>query len=422
MTALPSIEEGLISLVIIQIAIGILQFLYYPTVRNHIATQVFPDKSYSVSIIVPIKGATRTLKGNFRSLCTQKYPDYEVIFVSELEDDTGVAVANEVIAEWRASAERIESQSQISIPKRVTYLCAGEHTDLRMIAKSHNLIAAVGKATGEVLLFTDSDVFHPENWVREMVNPIGEVVRGKDIHATTAVFFIDPEGFLGIFPSLSTNAMTYLASFTRRHQDLPAYASGASMAVRSSVFHEAGIIDAWRKCLNDDLVLAGTLVDKGYNLFSVRRLPTRPVESFTSWRGMNDKMVRWMLTANHYTHPRVHKEAYVNGIFTLQFQTLLNISIILAILQGLTIISPLDWTLIATLLGITYLYNVLARIVIALNIQERNVFPYIWLSPLSQYFWGWYFILAALVVDRFTWGGKTYVLRKRFGRLTSEND
>lgn len=408
-----SIEEYLIGLIVFLTAIGILQILYYPFVKHHIEKQIFPNKSYSVSIIVPLKGTTPTLEGNFRSLIGQKYPNYEVIFVSEREDDPGVAVARGTINEF-------ETQGSGTLPSKVSYVCAGELEDLRMIAKSHNLIQAIEHATGDVLLFTDSDVYHPENWVQEMVNPLGEHYRGRDIHATTAVFFIDPEGFLGIFPSLSTNAAAYLASYTRRYQDFPSYASGASMAVLTSIFHKAGIVDAWKQSLNDDLVLAGALVDKGYNLFSVRRLPTRPVESFDTWRNMNNKMVRWMLTVNHYSHPNNNRDALVNGLFNLQFQTMLNLSIIFMILQGMSILT-IDWLVIGQLLGITYVYNIFSRFIIARRIQERNVYPYLWLAPISQYFWGWYLFSTTFFFDSFTWGGRIYHLEKRFGRLVRKS-
>ncbi len=428
-------EEGILILVIVQLLIGISQFLYYPSIRRYVNKQIFPDKSYFVSVIVPVKGSTPTLTDNFRSLCTQEYPNYEVIFVSESEDDPGAAVAHKIIDEWRqsndvmkaggkggeavAASEDPDGPSENKgcfSPSNVRYVCAGELTDLSMIAKSHNMIKALEIAEAEVYLFTDSDVFHPSHWIREMINPLGEEIRGKTISASTAVFFIDPEGFLGIFPSLSTNVAAFLSSFTRKYQDLPTYASGASMAVFSSVFYQSKIIDAWKKSLNDDLVLATTIVDAGFSIFNVRRLPTRPVEKFTTWKGMNNKMVRWMLTVNHYTHPSYHREAYSYGVINLQFQTLLNISLILSVLQLLGL-ADLDWSLIFRLLLITYGYNVATRFIIARIIKEKNVYPYLWLSPISQYFWGIYFVYLALFCRKFTWGGREYHLNKRFGKL-----
>lgn len=412
-----TLEEGLLVLVIIQLLIGISQFLYYPAIRQYVRKQTFPAKSYFVSIIVPVKGTTSTLEDNFRSLCSQGYANYELIFVSEHEDDPGAVVARSIIHEFEEGRERSGNGFRAS---NVRYVCAGELHDLRMIAKSHNMIRALEKAEGEVYLFTDSDVFHPGNWVQEMVDPLGERVRGKEISASTAVFFIDPEGFLGIFPSLSTNAAAFLASFTRKHQDLPSYASGASMAVFSSAFHEARVIDAWKNSLNDDLVMACTLVDHGYHIFNVRKLPTRPVEKFESWKGMNNKMVRWMLAVNHYTHPSFHREAYSHGILNLQFQTLLNLAIILAVLEAASLIQP-DWVFILKLLAITYAYNVASRFVIARIIREKNVYPYLWLSPVSQYFWGIYFIITAFFFRKFTWGGREYHLNKRYGKLVKDH-
>ena len=61
-------EEILYLFVAVYIAAGILQFLYYPAVKRYADQQVFPDKSYPVSIIVPVKGNSPTLKQNLRKL------------------------------------------------------------------------------------------------------------------------------------------------------------------------------------------------------------------------------------------------------------------------------------------------------------------------------------------------------------------
>jgi len=410
-----SLEEGLIVFIIIHILLGISQFIYYPAIQRYIDGQRFPDKSFFVSVIVPVRGETATLEKNFRSMCTQEYPHYEVIFVSEEPDDPGIKIAERLIQEYKKDSKAF---GDLTRPSKIRYVCSGLLESPYMIAKSHNMLKAIEIAEGEVYLFTDSDVFHPNNWIRELVNPLGEEVRGRRVSASTAVFFIDPEGFLGIFPSLSTNAAAYLSSFTRKYQDLPTYASGASMAVFSAAFHDAQVADAWRTSFNDDLVMGSTLVDHGYNIFNVRRLPTRPTEKFDSWEGMNRKMVRWMLTVNHYTHPKFHKEALTQGIFNLQFQILVNISIFMALLDAVSMIS-LDWSVVVWLLAVCYFYNVFTRLIIARIIHEKNVYPYLLISPISQYFWGLYFIVAMIFIKRFTWGGRVYTLSKRFGKLAT---
>lgn len=407
-----SLEEALIAFVVIHILLGISQFLYYPFVKRYIDNQRFPDKSYFVSVIVPVKDASPTLKENLRALCIQDYTNYEVIYASENEDDPGAEVARKLVRESNESGK--------GTAKQVRYACAGPLGSENTIAKSHNILKGIEMSGGEVLLFTDSDVPHPMNWIQEMVNPLGEVVRGKKISASTAVFFIDPEGFLGIFSSLSSNAAIFLASFTRKHQDLPVYASGASTAVFKDVFHKAGVADEWKRRLNDDLVLASTLIDNGYHIFNVRRLPTRPTERFDSLEGMNNKMVRWMLTVNHYAHPSSHGEIFVHGVRNLQFQVFFDIAIVLFFL-GLFGVIEVEMGIVCGLLCVSYIYNVLSRFIIARIIDEKNIYPYLWLSPISQYFWGFYYVITALFFKKFTWGGRVYRFNKRFGKLVKDS-
>lgn len=403
-----TLDEILILFVIIHIMAGVSQFVYYPVVKRYADSQIFPDKSYYVTIIVPTKSSTLTLADHFRSLCQQEYPNYEIIFVSENEDDPGALIAREVISEMNGNVQ--------CRAKQIRYICAGPLEHTKMIAKSHNLIAAVEKADGEVLLFTDSDVHHPNQWIREMVNPLGENIRGKKVSASTAVFFIDPEGFLGIFSSLSSNAAAFMASFNQKSQDLPVYASGASMAVFREAFDDAGVIDEWKRSLNDDLVLASTLYEAGYRIFNVRRLPTRPTEKFDTLKGMNSKMVRWMLTVNHYMHPKFNRDLFFHGMRNIQFQVFVDIVLLILLFSYFGDLTYNGWVL-ASLLVVTYTYAVLSRIVIARIIQEKNVYPYIWLTPISQFFWGFYYIVAMIFLKRFTWGGREYVLNKRFGKL-----
>lgn len=396
-----SIEDLIIIFAIFHIFAGLTQFIYYPIVKRDVDNQIFPDKSYFVSVIVPVKDNSPSLRKNLETLCTQDYPHYEVVFVSEKEDDTGGKVAK-TLAEHFVKSGR-------STAKRIRYVVAGPLPSREMIAKSHNLLKGIEVSEGEVLLFTDSDVSHPKVWIREMVNPLGEVLRGKRISATTAVFFIDPEGFLGIFSSLSSNAATWVASFTGRRQDLPAYASGASMAVFREAFMKAEVAERWKHSLNDDLVMAAALIDAGYHIFNVRHLPTRPMERFDNIKGMNNKMVRWMLTVKHYTHPRFRKEVVLLGFRNLQFQTMVNVAIILYFLKLSGYLHLNMWVLVYLIL-ITYIYNVLARFAIAKIINERNVYPYLWLSPISQYFWGFYFLISSLFIKEFQWGGRRYRL------------
>ena len=72
---------------------GGLRFLSH--VRREVAR---PPSNYSpfVSVIAPFRGLDHDLKENIGALFAQRYPAYEIIFVTGRADDPGLAVVEEV--------------------------------------------------------------------------------------------------------------------------------------------------------------------------------------------------------------------------------------------------------------------------------------------------------------------------------------
>ena len=388
-------EKLALLLLLLYFLLGVAQLLQIPRVKRHIKTRHFPDKKHFVSLIVPIHAMSPALERSLVSFCSQDYPNYEVIFVIQNRDDPSHELARRIADD--------HSFARIVVVEE-------PHEPERCIAKAHNLLQGIREAKGEVYLFSDSDVPHQTDWMRQMVAPLGETVNQKSISGTTAIFLMEARGFVGIFSALATNQATILSSFLSKDQEFPAFASGASVAVFRSVFHELGMEKVWANSFNDDLVLANTLVKNGHHVYNVRSLLTRPVEEFRSFSALFTKMRRWVLTMRKYAHPDTRKLTW--KLLATNFQTPLGFDLVLLFLI-LGQFGYLDSSagFLAFLFLLSYLYAVVFRAVLALMFRERNIMKYVILTPVSFMIWGSLYLFLPFFCHSFTWGGIHYDIR-----------
>ncbi len=107
------------------------------------------------SIILPNKGIPKNGKKNFSSFLSPDYPDYEIIYVVEDENDPGVTLI----------------KSLIKNHKHAKLVIAG-HTK-NCAQKNHNLLAGISAANNaEVYVFADNDISPSSQWLRTLILPL----------------------------------------------------------------------------------------------------------------------------------------------------------------------------------------------------------------------------------------------------------
>ena len=112
-----------------------------------------------VSIIAPCKGLDQDLEVNLQALSQQDYPNYEIIFAVDSENDESI----EIIKKVQNSKFKIES-SKLVIASKAT----------NSSQKVENLREAVLhiSAQSEVLVFVDSDARPNKTWLSNLVEPL----------------------------------------------------------------------------------------------------------------------------------------------------------------------------------------------------------------------------------------------------------
>jgi ceramide glucosyltransferase len=388
-----SIELFIVAALSIYFIIGVSQIFKAVKMKKEAESRPFKRKDVFVSVIIPIRGVSRTTQNNLESVCKQNYQHFEVIFVAEVREHPAYKIA-------RSAAEKYPNTK---------VLLSGPHDGRKTTGKCHNLIFGVKHAKGEVFLFGDSDVSYSRDWISKMVSPLNEIVEGRRIHAVTSPFFIEPEGITGKFIALSISLVTFTAGLTRKSQRFPSYVSGASIAVTREIFHELHIDEIWSENYNDDLVFAVALKDRGYNIYNQLANLNHPNEAFDDSRQIKEKLIRWVVTISTFSHGDLRAEVPLMAAKNLQFQAALIAGIILYLLG-------FSFALVLAVMVAGYIYLVAYRWVVGWIIEEKGMSRYYFITPVSVTAMMLFFVIVRLFYRSFSWEGKTYDVKGKRSR------
>jgi ceramide glucosyltransferase len=370
---------------------GFLQIICALKMKKNANNMRFSRKDFFVSVIIPVKGTSRSTRENLESVCIQYYPNFEVVFVAEKREHPAYKIAYSLSKKY----------------PNVKVLLSGLHDSRRTIAKCHNLIYAVKHAKGVVLLFGDSDVTYTRDWIFKMTSPLKESIDGKPIEAVTAPFFIEPEGILGKLIAISINLTTFTASFTKKNQMFPPFASGASIAVSRKVFDELKIAETWSRSFNDDLVFAAVLKSHGYNIYNQLAHLNHPNEVFSHLKQTKEKLIRWIVTISSFGYKGFKKDTFFMVARNFQFPVSLVLGLILLIFG----FSPL-FALVIIFSG--YSFSIAYRWAAGIIIEEKGMAPYYLMAPIMGVAMMFFYTYVRLTQRSFSWEGGTYHVRGRY--------
>ncbi|MFN2491608.1 MAG: glycosyltransferase, partial [Pyrinomonadaceae bacterium] len=111
------------------------------------------------SVIAPNRGLDQGLRENITALFNQDYPAYEIVFVTDKDDDPSLALIKEIATSHGSP-----------IPTRI--VIAGEAIDSGQ--KVHNLRVATSEIDppSEVFVFVDTDARPHPGWLKSLVAPL----------------------------------------------------------------------------------------------------------------------------------------------------------------------------------------------------------------------------------------------------------
>ncbi len=208
-------------------------------------SSVLPGRP-AVAVLVPCKGADRSLESNLRRLLQQQYPDYHVTFVVESPDDPAVPVIHKLLEEPGSAPARL-------LVAGLAQTCS---------QKIHNLLHALGRLPDrtEVLVFVDADAQPPSpDWLLRLVTRLQK----PGVAAVTAYRWLYP-----LSPSFANALVCNLnaAATSLIGSGGPHVVWGGGWAIRRDLFEQLRLADHWQRSLSDDLVATRVLRQNGLRI------------------------------------------------------------------------------------------------------------------------------------------------------------
>ncbi|HEY0077163.1 MAG TPA: glycosyltransferase family 2 protein [Pyrinomonadaceae bacterium] len=347
------------------------------------------------SIVVPCRGLDQGLLWNMGALFGQHYPKYEIIFVSDRDEDPALCLAEEVSRQF--------ADGSVASAR---FVVAGAAHDCGQ--KVHNLRVAVREAdpASEVFVFVDTDARPRPDWLRSLVAPLGD----ERVGATTGYrWFVSVRGGLASHLRSVWNASIASALGERGERN---FCWGGSTAIRRETFERLRVSDAWRGSLSDDFTMTRTL--QGARLpihfvpnclaithedcnfpelieFTTRQLKITRVYAPNLWRIVLVSNLLW-------------SAVFYGGIALAAARAAL----------GLSFAWPLAIVAALYMLGMWKAFFRLCAVALPLesyhNQLRASAFAHLFLWPLTSLVYV-YNSLAALFSRRLTWRGTTYELK-----------
>lgn len=194
------------------------------------------------SVVIPCRGIDPHFDASIKSVLAQDYPDYEVVFAVQDEEDPAYARLRFLI------------DNHSAVPAQI--VIAGRPTI--STGKLNNLVHGVGRvrSESEVLVFMDSDTCPQPKWLAHLIAPLQD----SHVGITTGIPVYVPlkRTFWSLVKSMW---MAGLGAFVTVKRFRGCY--GGAMAVRKKHFDQFNVREIWKTALTDDLTLSIALKPTG---------------------------------------------------------------------------------------------------------------------------------------------------------------
>jgi ceramide glucosyltransferase len=325
----------------------------------------------SVSLIKPVCGLEKNLYENLSTACRQDYPAYEVIF--SVQDSADAALP--VLA-------RIRDENP-SVPIRIVVdtACAGPNGRLS------NILNATGHATGDVLVYSDSDMRLEAAYLSTIVAPLANPRVG------VACTLYRAEGAENLYESLELLSLNteFVPSMVFANETGVALACpGASQAIRRETLTLAGGLKPMAYSLVEDLELGRAVVGAGFEIVLVPHVAVTGVD-------LPRASVWWRHQVYWDQNTRVANPA---GFFFTWLIRGVPFAGLYACFGG-----PEFWLV----LSVTLAVRLCTAAVTSTLLGDRQGVRRLWLLPLRDVA-GLFVWLASLVGRKVYWRGRVFVL------------
>lgn len=268
------------------LGIAAIPFVYYllalfSSVRFFRQAASAPEQSFTppVSILKPFRGLDPDAYDNLASFCRQDYPDYELIFCVDPDDETVRPVVEKLQRDFPEHEIRIlYGSGRIATNDKVAKLA-------RMAAEArHN-----------VVVISDSDVRVRPDYLRAMVAPL----RDPKVGAVTCFYVhTDLKTFADRLQTVGMMSDFYAGILVAWQLDGIKFALGPSIATTRERLAGFGGYAAIENSPGDDLLVGRLIAEQGYEVRLLRYAVTT-VSDYGSMSDLLHKRMRWIVVMRH---------------------------------------------------------------------------------------------------------------------------
>jgi ceramide glucosyltransferase len=240
-----------------------------------------PDPSFTppVSILKPIRGLDPDARENLASFCRLDYPEYEIVFCVDPDDEAVLAVLRNLMADF--------PQCRI----RVLY-GSGRVATNDKVAK---LARLVNDAAHETVVISDSDVRVRPDYLRHLVAPL----RDPKVGAVTC--FYVPTELTTLTDHLQSVGMMsdfYAGILVAWQLDGVKFALGPTIATTRARLAGFGGYAELENRPADDLLVGRLIAEQGFEVVLLRY----SIETVCDYGSLSDllhKRLRWIVVMRH---------------------------------------------------------------------------------------------------------------------------
>ncbi|HVB38944.1 MAG TPA: bacteriohopanetetrol glucosamine biosynthesis glycosyltransferase HpnI, partial [Vicinamibacterales bacterium] len=200
-----------------------------------------------LSVLKPVRGLDRDSYANFATLCRQDYPEYEMLFAVEDEDDPVIPVVQRLIADFPAQPIRL----LVGAPA------------LGASSKVNKLCRLVREARYDLLVINDSDIRVGPGYLRAVAAPFAD----PGVGLVTCLYTGLRDGHMGAaLESLAIETDFAPSVLVARQVEGIAFALGATMAVPRARLAEIGGFEALVDYCAEDFELGHRIAARGHRV------------------------------------------------------------------------------------------------------------------------------------------------------------
>jgi ceramide glucosyltransferase len=226
-----------------------------------------------VSLLKPLHGLEPQLEENLESFFTQDYPQFEVLFAVDHEDDAAAAVARRAMERHPERASRIVVNGEPPWPNRPAY----------------SFFRMAEEARGEILVTSDSDVIVDGGYLRQVVPPL---LHEKTGMLTCVYRGLNAGGFWSLMDAIGMSVEMTAGVVIANWMEGMKFGLGPTIVVRRDALQAIGGYQAIGEYFSNDFVIGSFIAAKGFEVVLSRHIISHVVPPMTFQR-MWRRQVRW---------------------------------------------------------------------------------------------------------------------------------